>query len=176
LGKLGELKMTGKPQRRLGPVLLTQAEAAIAWQNYDRIEPGIYPASCQWAKHYRDPGFKRWTCLLRFDVLSDDLVRVIARVPFWMNLGAGDKPHAGRRKRYFKEWVRAKGEPPPRHDRLSPRVFAGRIARVEIGDTRGLAPYSVVRKIVSWETGSARVTQSASHTVKDGSEKSTRNE
>ncbi len=50
-------------------------------------------------------------------------------------------------------------------NRLSPRVFIGRIARVEVGDTSGDAPYSVVRKILSWETGAPRrVTQSASHT------------
>jgi hypothetical protein len=160
--------MTRSPQRQHGPVLVPQSEPEIEWRDYDRIEPGSYPAYCRWAKHYRDPGFKRWTCLLHFDVLSDDLMLVIARVPLWMNLGARDKPHAGRRKRYFKEWVRANGEPPARHDRLSPNVFTGRMARIEIDDTKGDAPYSVVRKIVSWETGSARVTQSASHTVKDG--------
>jgi hypothetical protein len=161
--------MTQKPQRQLGPVLVPRVEPEIQWRDYDRIEPGIYPAYCRWAKHYRDPGFKRWTCLLRFDVLSDDLMRVLARVPLWMNLGARDKPHAGRRKRYFKEWVRANGEPPVRRVRLSPKVFTGRMVRIEIGDTKGDAPYSVVRKIVSWETGSGfGVTQSASHTVKDG--------
>jgi hypothetical protein len=152
-----------------GPVLLPRAEPEIQWRDYDRIEPGIYPAFCRWAKHYRDPGFKRWTCLLRFDVFSDDLMRVMARVPFWMNLGAREKPHAGRRKRYFKEWVRANGESPARQDRLSPKVFVGRMARIEVGDTKGDAPYSVVREIVSWETGGRLgVTQSASHTVKDG--------
>lgn len=152
-----------------GPALVPEREPEIEWQRYDRIQPGVYPAYCRWAKHYRDPGFKRWTCLLRFDVLSDDLLRVLARVPFWMNLGDRDKPRAGRRRRYFKEWVRANGEPPTRRDRLSPKLFIGRMARVEIGDTKGDAPYSVVREILSWETGSSfGVTQSASHTVKEG--------
>jgi hypothetical protein len=154
--------------QRLDPILLPQGEPEIGWQNYDRIEPGVYPAYCRWAKHYRDPGFKRWTCLLLFDVFSDDLTRVVAHVPMWMNLGSLDKPRAGRRKRYFREWVRANGEPPARHDRLSPKVFTGRMARIEIGDTKGGAPYSVVRKIVSWETGPFGVTQSANHTVKVG--------
>jgi hypothetical protein len=147
--------MTQKPQRQLGPILVPQTDPAILWRDYDRIVPGIYPAYCRWAKHYLDPGFNRWTCLLRFDVLSDDLMRVLATVPFWMNLGARDKPHAGRRKRYFKEWVRANGEPPARQDRLSPRVFTRRMARIEVGDTKSDAPYSVVRKILSWETGLA---------------------
>jgi len=145
--------MTGRPQRRLRPV--RQSETAIQWRYDDRIEPGVYPAYCRWAKHYRDPGFKRWTCLIRFDVLSDDLMRVLARVPLWLNLGGRDKPHAGRRRKYFKEWVRANGGPPGRQDRLSPRVFTGRMARIQIGETEGDAPYSVVREILSWETGPA---------------------
>lgn len=156
------------PRQAAALVLVPRSEPQIGWRDYDRIEPGMYCAYCRWAKTYRDPGFKRWTCLLRFDVLSDDLIRVLAHVPFWMNLGTGDKPDAGRRKRYFREWVRANSDPPRRKDRLSPQVFARRMARVEIGDTEGPAPYSVVRKILSWETGSAVVTHSASHTVKDG--------
>jgi len=89
----GRAGMTRGPQRQHGPVLVPQSEPEIQWRDYDRIEPGIYLAHCRWAKHYRDPGFKRWTCLLRFDVLSDDLMRVLARVPFWMNLGTRDRPH-----------------------------------------------------------------------------------
>jgi len=69
-------------------------------------------------------------------------------------LGNGDKPRASRRGKYFPEWVRAHGGPPTRGDRLSPNVFLRRHARVEIGDTKGPAPYSVVRRIIEWETGS----------------------
>jgi hypothetical protein len=147
--------MTRRPQRELRPVLVQQSETEIEWRDYDRIEPGIHPAYCRWAKPYRDPAMKRWTCLIRFNVLSEDLIRVLACVPMWLSLGDGEKPHAGRRGRYFKEWVRANGGPPRRHDRLSPSVFTRRMARVEVGDTKGDAPYSVVRKIVAWETGSA---------------------
>jgi hypothetical protein len=42
------------------------------------------------------------------------------------------------------------------------------MARVEIADTQGDVSYSKVLNILAWETGLARVTQSASHTVKDG--------
>ena len=136
------------------PLLVARTEPGIEWRDYDRITPGVYSAYCRWAKHYQDRGFKRWTCLLRFDVLSDDLMRVLACVPMWMNLGSRDRPHAGRRGTYFAQWVRANDGPPARQDRLSPRVFTGRVGRVEIGDTNGDAPYSVVRKILSWETGS----------------------
>jgi hypothetical protein len=145
--------MTQKPQRQLGPVLMKQVEPEIRWGDYDRIEPGVYSAYCRWAKPYRDPGLRRWTCLLRFDVLSADLTRVIARVPMWMNLGERKRPHAGRRSSYFKQWIRANGGPPARHDRLSPTVFTRRMAQVEIADTKGEVPYSKVRKILAWETG-----------------------
>jgi hypothetical protein len=160
--------MNRTTERQLGPALVRRVDPAVSWADYDRIVPGVYPAYCRWAGCYRDPGFKRWTCLLLFDVLSDDLTRVLARVPLWLNLGNGEKPDAGRRRKFFKEWVRANGDPPARRDRLSPRVFTGRMARIEIGDTKGDSPYSVVRKIVCWETGPARVTLSASHTVKEG--------
>ena len=146
----------GKPHRQIVPVLVPYSESAIQWRDYDRIEPGVYPAYCWWARHYRDPGLKRWTCLARFDVLSHDLVRVLARVPWFLSLGEREKPHAGRRGKYLKEWVRANGAPPKRGDRLSPRVFVRRMARVAVGDTdpeKSPAPYSVVRRIVSWETG-----------------------
>jgi hypothetical protein len=157
-----------RPNRPRSPALVAPSDPAILWGNYDRIEPGVYRAYCRCAKHYRDPGFKRWTCLLRFDVFSPDITQVPNCVPFWMSLGSGVKPRAGRRGRYFKEWVRANGEPPARQDRLSPNVFTARMAHIEIGDTKGDAPYSVVRKIISWETGPRRVTRSASHTVKEG--------
>jgi hypothetical protein len=163
--------MTRTPQRQLGTVRVLQSEPAIQWGDYDRISPGIYPAYCRWARHYHDPGLRRWTCLLRFDVLSEDSMRVVARVPLWMNLGEHERPHAGRRSRYFREWIRANGRPPARRDRLSPTVFVRRMARVEIADTKGEVPYSKVLKILAWETGQTAVTQSASHTVKDGSGK-----
>lgn len=157
--------------QRLKPCLLTgrPVDPEIKWADYDRIIPGMYFARSIWAKHYWDPGHRRWTCLVRFDVYSADYLRVVARVPLWLNLGNLSKPRAGRRGNYFKEWVRANGGPPSRNDRLSPRVFIGRIARLKIGDTIGEVPYSVVKGIVSWETGAPRrVTQSASHTVKEG--------
>ena len=128
---------------------------SVEWKAYPRIAPGEYTAYCNWAKRYRDPGMRRWTCLLRWDVLSDDLLRTIARsVPLWFPLGDGEKPHASRRGKYLREWVHAHGSPPAPGDRLSPNVFIRRIARVEIGDTDSPAPYSVVRKIIRWETGS----------------------
>jgi hypothetical protein len=136
---------------------------AIEWNEYPRIVPGEYRAYCKWGKQYRDPGFRRWLCLLRWDVLTNDLVRVIASVPQWFPLGSRDKPRASRRGKYLPEWIRANGGPPARKDRLSPVVFVYRMARVEIGDTEGPAPYSVVRKILEWETGARGHSVSKSH-------------
>lgn len=146
-----------------GPAQESRTEPDIEWREYPLIESREYPAYCRWAKRYRDPAFKRWTCLLRWDVLTDDLLTVIAALPCWLSLGDRERPHASRRGKYMKAWVRANGGPPTRGDRLSPRVFVRRMARVEVGDTdskKSPAPYSVVRKILAWETGTG-----SSHSV-----------
>jgi len=136
----------------------------IEWNEYPRIPPGEYAAYCYWGKRYYDPGMHRWTCLLRWDVLADDLQQTIARcIPLWFPLGNGEKPRASRRGKYLPEWVRANGAPPTPGDRLSPRVFTQRMARVEIGDTQSAAPYSVVKKILRWDTRSPRHSISKSH-------------
>jgi hypothetical protein len=154
------MDIEGNPMRRgekvSGPTLVRSHEPEIEWRNYPRIPPGEYLAYCEWGKHYKDPGFRSWKCLLRWIVLRDDRVTEIATLPQWFALGDGEKPHASRRGNYLKEWVRANGGPPVRGDRLSPRVFTRRMARVEVGDTdpeKSPVPYSVVRKIVAWETG-----------------------
>lgn len=167
-----KLNTTLQLQKRSGRGGVRRTDSEIGWQDYQRIDPGVYFAYCRWAKHYRDRAFHRWTCLLRFDVLSSGL-RPFACVPLWLNLGHGEKPHAGRRSRYFTEWIRANGAGPMRRDRLSPRVFVHRMARVEIADTIGDAPYSVVRKVIEWQTGavagslSQQVTQSRTASGKD---------
>lgn len=164
--------MNAKPRRDPGPVLVHRDKRdelpaielpAIEWKEYPRISPGEYRAYSRWGKHYRDPGFHRWLCQLRWDVYTDDLSRLVASVPQFFPLGNGDKPNASRRGKYLPEWVRANGGPPVRGDRLSPKVFLRRFALVEVGDTEGPAPYSVVKRIVSWETGSRGHSVSKSH-------------
>jgi hypothetical protein len=129
--------------------------AGAEWRDYPRIRPGVYRAYSAVAKFHYDRSIGRWVCFIRWDVLTDEL-ELIARVPLWWNLGDGENPRAGRRSKYFKEWVRANGGPPRRGDRLFPNVFRQRMAKVEVGDTdpsKSAAPYSVVRKIIEWETG-----------------------
>lgn len=139
----------------------------IEWKDYPRFPPGPYRAYCKSGKHYKDRGFHRWTCLLRWDVLTDDLLCVRGCVPMWFPLGSGDKPRASRRGKYFPEWIRANGGPPARKDRLPPSVFTLRMARVKIGDTEGPAPYSVVREIIEWETGPRGHSVTKSHSQGD---------
>ena len=145
--------MSRRTRRKAAP------EPAIHWREYPLIEAREYPAYCRWAKSYRDPGFHRWTCLMRWDVLADDLTTVIATVPYWLSIGSKVKPHASKRSKYLREWVRANGAPPTRGDRLSARVFVRRMARIEVGETdptKSPVPYSVVKRIIQWETGGGR--------------------
>ncbi len=129
------------------------SEPEVEWSDYPRIEPGTYWAYSRDAHWYYDPNYKRWVCRVSFDVLSADLLHAIAPVPFFLNGGEGKRPKAGRRSKYWAEWARAAGGPPARRDRLSPMIFTHRMARVEVEDTDGATPYSVVRKVLSWETG-----------------------
>jgi hypothetical protein len=126
----------------------------VTWSDYPRLQPGEYPAYSVRAKAYRDPQYKRWTSIVWFDVLAADQQTVLGRVPWWLCLGSRNKPHAGRRSKYFLAWIRAYGGTPLRGDRMSARVFTHRMARVLLRDTTGPAPYSTVAEILSWETGS----------------------
>src|SRR5438132_1015972 len=82
-----------------GPKRVEPLELSVQWQDYDRIAPGVYPAYVRSARTYRDPQYKRWTCLLRFDVLNETLTRTIAHVPFWLNLSDYVRPLGGSRPR-----------------------------------------------------------------------------
>jgi hypothetical protein len=134
----------------------------VSWAYIPRIQPGDYPAFSRSSAIYRDRQFKRWVCAIQFDVLSNSLVDVVGRLTWYLNLGTGEKPHAGRRGNYWAAWVRANGGPPRRRDRLSPHVFEGRCASVKVGDTTknhrqdyvgAEEAYSVIRSVVRWETG-----------------------
>jgi hypothetical protein len=134
----------------------------ISWTFTPRIDPGQYPAISRSATVYRDRQFKRWVCAVQFDILDSSLINILARLTWYINLGTGDKPHAGRRGNFWAAWVRANGGPPKRNDRLSPRVFERRHAVVRVNDTGknhrqdkvgAEESYSVVREVVEWPTG-----------------------
>lgn len=129
-----------------------QHEPRIEFADYPRIARGLYTGQCRRVRTYRDPQYKRWNVLLVWDVY-DASFNCIASIPMWLNLGSGEKPRAGRRSRYFPMWCRANDGPPCRRDRLSPKVFQSRMAQIEIRDTKGEFPYSVVNEIVRYDTG-----------------------
>src|SRR5438552_13740619 len=132
------------------------------WRHYDRLPAGEYVAYCRRTLTYFDRGFKRFTCLLLWDVLSRGGENV-GQIRMWLNLGPNNR--ATRRSRYWKEWNRATARPSARGDRLTARVFGGRIARILVCDSASEPPYSVVREILSWETGlPKKQTQSRSKT------------
>jgi hypothetical protein len=137
------------------------AEPDVTWTAAQRLEPGQYRAYCRSAKIYRDRGFGRWVCPVQFDILDANLM-VVGRLPWFLNMGTRERPHAGRRSKYFLAWVKANGGPPARRDRLTPQIFMRRYAMVEVGDTvKNFAQqpvtsdfaYSVVRSVLEWETG-----------------------
>lgn len=131
-----------------------QEDGRVEWADYDRVMPGKYFAYCRSVSQYRDHFYERWVCILRFDLLAPNKADVVARVPMWLSLGGGKNPHAPLRGRFFAEWIRANGGPPARGDRLSIRIFTRRMAVVVVGDTASpTAPYTVVKEILSWETG-----------------------
>jgi len=141
---------------------VSRAEPEVSWTYTPRIQPGEYPAYSRSAVSYFDRQFKRWVCAVQFDVLSESLEEVLARLTWYLNLGSREKPHAGRRGNYWAAWVEANGGPPRRKDRLSCRVFEGRFAAVSVADTtkshregtiKGHERYSVIRSVVRWETG-----------------------
>ena len=141
---------------------LNDREPRIDWTYAARIPPGDYPAVSRNVRVYFDKQFKRWVCAVQFDIVTESLMEKIARVAWFLNLGTGMKARAGRRSKYWAAWVRAKGGAPQRGDRLSPSVFTGRHAIVRVEDTSKShdrdhvdpqQAYSVVRDVVSWETG-----------------------
>ena len=136
--------------------LVRQPEPAVEWtdSDYPSIEPGIYQGYCRFAHWYRDPQFKRWTCLLLFDAFAEGTDCLLGTIPLWFNGGDGTKPRASRRGHYLPAWVKANGGPPARKDRLSPAVFLKRMAKIRVADTeKGPLRYSIVREIIEWETG-----------------------
>jgi hypothetical protein len=145
--------------------MMADREHGIRQPQYTRIAPGKYTAVCFRATTYFDEALRRWVCFLLWRVFDTDNTKIAQ----WLNLGAKDKPYAPLRSTYLKEWVRANGGPPQRGDRLSPRVFRGRIAQVEIADTEKSAiPYSVVRKVLTWQVAHIPVKQSSNEAMKDG--------
>lgn len=154
-------KVVRMPTRGDRPRVGLKIVPQIEFDHYARMEPGQYPAFCQGVGIYRDNGFQRWVCAVRFDVLDESRTRVIGRLVWFLNLANNSRPKANRRTNYWRAWCRANGGPPKRGDRMTERIFAGRQAIIRIRDTKrnfigepaGDCSYSVVDEVVEWTTG-----------------------
>jgi hypothetical protein len=142
-----------------------KVEHQITFTHVPRIPVGEYPAICREATIYRDKGFRRWVCAVQFDILDGSLINTVTHLTWYLNLGSGKNPRAGRRGNFWSAWVQANGTSPKRRDRLTPRVFEGRHATVLVSDTTkthnsrevsAVESYSVVRAVVEWHTGGRR--------------------
>jgi hypothetical protein len=70
----------------------SQEEITSTWGDYPRIEPGNYPAYCRSAEWYRDPHFKQWRCLIRFDVFGEGKLETpLATISLFANGGDGKR-------------------------------------------------------------------------------------
>ncbi len=151
--------LQAEPERRV--IAFPSPEPQVTFASYDYIEPGTYQGFSRSAKIYQDKFFKRWTCVVLFDVLDGSLVNVIARLAWYLNLGTGDKPRAGRRGNFWAAWCAAKGSAPKRGDRMTAAVFVHRHVTVEVesvtknheGISLSEPSYSKIARIVSWNTG-----------------------
>jgi hypothetical protein len=147
------------------PTDKTSIPQDIDFDLYDRLEPGEYLAYCREAlvdfNRYR-----RWCVFLGWDVYDDNWTK-IGTAKRWLTLSTRNgKAKSGRGTLFYQWWVQAHGgHPPERGDRMNPRIFKDRMARVLIGDSnpqparkgkpapKYWTPYSQVSEVLSWETG-----------------------
>lgn len=155
-----------------GLQLVRPVEAVIETCVYDRIPPGDYAAFSRAATIDFDEDFERWVCAVWWNIFPNaSSSEVIARVPWWLNLGKGKKPYAGRRSYFRQAWLGAQGNGPlPKANRPSAHIFARRNAMVRVRDTKKgrmprdpFDPYSVVEKVLEWQTGGGPSIQPSNH-------------
>jgi hypothetical protein len=134
------------------------AEAPVCDVEYPLVAPGRRTLQCVGARIYRHSGLpdKPWKCELRFADGFGEL-----EIFGFFHLGTGDKPHAGRKGRYWGAWTLANGAPPRKRQTMSPRAFKGRwfVCDVETVTHKGRGAkaeplpehlrYSVVREILA---------------------------
>ncbi len=152
---MGKLAIVPKQQR---------LEPEIASRSYDRIPPGEYSAFCRSVSVYRDSAWRRWLCASQWDIVDVSRTNTLAQLTKFFNLGESKNPKAtSRRSNYWRAWVDANGgRPPTRGQKMSPNIFLRRFARVTVIDVEkdfnghalsGAEVYSVISRIVTWETG-----------------------
>jgi hypothetical protein len=112
-----------------------QGGPMLTWDGIElpRVHPGNYKAVCVgWQGPELVRSFRRWSIRLEFRLLTEDV-----SVSVFFNLGTNpQKPHVGRRSKFFAAWCMANGEMPRKHQQMPPAAFTepGLIYLVRIGD------------------------------------------
>jgi len=155
-----DMRNAPEARQKAEPVPVSEPEECgpVCEENpYPLLQAGKYEAQCVHSCLYRDLQFRRWTALLRFQLLASGSLTSLGPVCAFLNLGNREKSKAGRRSRYWRAWVIANGEQPRKRQVLSPRVFKGKIFEVEIGTVKRAhdgrehpvaAQYSTVKEIL----------------------------
>jgi hypothetical protein len=100
----------------------TKPSLSVTWQGVDlpRVSPGDYQAVCigwqgpEWCLAYR-----RWSLRLEFSLLTDGTL-----VSAFYNMGSDpQKPHIGRRSRFYTVWSLANGEAPRKGQQMALEAF-----------------------------------------------------
>ena len=115
-----------------GTMPSSDPELVCEYSAYPLYAEGTYDLRCVHARTYRDPQFKRWTCLLTFQFLDSK-----DRVCGFLNLGKGDTPAVGRRSKFYRAWAMASEVRPRKQQRMSQQVFVGKVFKVRVRTVTG---------------------------------------
>jgi len=140
------------------PMVGTKDHAPIAEEFRIRIPPGEYDAIC-----YKTETGRSWGG--RTDIYI--LFRIIGGsqdgTELFMACTYHPKQKLSLRYKYYQQWMLAKGAPPKKGERLSPKVFCHKMYRVLVRDTErkhsngqpmaDCLQYSVVDSIIETQTG-----------------------
>jgi len=97
---------------------------------YPLYKPGIYDAQCLRTRVYRHPRLRSWKCEFKYMIIPSGEI-----IFGFLNLGTGEKPVPARGSEYRRAWMIASGDQPRKRQRLSHRVFVGKIFEVRIDYT-----------------------------------------
>jgi hypothetical protein len=96
---------------------------------YPRLKPGEYSARCVEARVYLEKRFRRWVCRFKYWIIPEG-----PHVYGFLNLGCGEKPHAGRGSEYRRAWIEANGAAPQRRQKMGHSVFRNKIFVIRVDD------------------------------------------
>ncbi len=133
-------------------------EAPIAEQPRPRIPASEYDAIC-----YKTETGRSWGGRTNIYILFRIIGGSQDGTELFMACTYHPKGKLSQRYKYYVQWTLAKGAPPKKGERLSPKVFCGKMYRVLVRDTQirhsngklmaDCLQYSVVDSIIETQTG-----------------------